>query len=196
MRWEYILAAIFAAIAVAGIGGVIGNKRAGVAGSGRRMRGGRWANLPDRNRRLIIELIDRAKRAGLNVDFFDGWRSPETQRAKLGAGKLKDLFNSYHVWGEAFDIVFINAAGGWYWPIGVLTRSDGSQYINPMWEQLGRIGESLGLKWGGRWYNLTTKSGFFDGAHFQSALSMPQMRGMWATNTAGYLRQQGVPVLV
>lgn len=143
-------------------------------------KGPKWDNLPARNKRLITTMLTRAQLAGLNVGFFDGWRSPKTQLTKMSAGKLSNPYNSYHVWGEAWDIVFLDRNGNWTWP----PKSD------PRWESLGRIGEALGLKWGGRW------TSFFDGAHFQTNISMSAIRSAWNQNTIAYLRRAGVNVIV
>lgn len=165
--------------------------------SGDRKNGARWNALPLRNKRLALEIEKRAAAQGLQVGFFDGWRHPndQLQKMKAGTSKVVDPFSSYHVWGEAIDMVPLNSAGQFYWPDGILVAADGSHYINPIWEKLGRIGEQLGLTWGGRWYNVNTKTGFFDGAHFQSSwIDTATLKFNYGNNPAAYLRDQNIVV--
>lgn len=47
--------------------------------------------------------------------------------------------SSYHEWGLAFDVAIADAKGQPSWPNDVA-----------LWTQIGRLGEELGLTWGGR----------------------------------------------
>jgi len=176
-KWFYFLAILMA-------GGL------SMSTTSSRMHGPRWQALPLRNKKLALELIKRARAQGLEVDFFDGWRPAAEQERlmKAGASKVVDPYSSYHVWGEAFDIVF-RKNGQWTWPPSHVKRADGSQTINPEWEKLGRLGEQLGLTWGGRW-------SWFDGAHFQTNfVTTDDLKFNYGHDVAGYLRAQGLQVI-
>lgn len=74
---------------------------------------------------------------------MQGYRSPQEQQALKDSGKgvtNAGALLSYHNHGLAFDVVPEEYVGMPNWnPEG------------PLWERLGRIGEGLGLEWGGRW---------------------------------------------
>lgn len=182
------------------VAAIIGGGVAYVAVTNRK-RGPRWTRLTPTMRRKVNELEQKARSQGLNVMFWDGWRDPSVTIANIKAGtsKLKDPLSGYHTWGEGADIVFRDAMGLPNWPEGVLKRPDGSEYINPQWLKLGKVGESIGLKWGGRWRRLGTAiapgRGLFDGPHFQSARTVASIRAQWGNNYAGYLQSQGVTML-
>ena len=53
--------------------------------------------------------------------------------------KISWTLESNHMTGNAFDFVPIKDGKAWW------------NAPDPVWEQLGKIGESLGLTWGGRW---------------------------------------------
>ncbi|HST45328.1 MAG TPA: M15 family metallopeptidase, partial [Luteimonas sp.] len=65
---------------------------------------------------------------------------------------------SYHNYGLAIDVVEI--------------RADGSANWNTDWEAIGRIGEAMGMEWGGNWTSIV------DRPHFQMdfGLSTSQLR--------------------
>lgn len=163
----------------------IGALLVAVAGGGyavttQRMTGPRWTRLLPEARAKAQQLIAAARAAGLDVMFWDGWRSPEESAANAAAGtsKLADPYNSHHVWGAAVDIVFRNAAGLPVWP----TDTD------PRWRQLAEIGQRLGwlsggLAWGWDW------------GHFQlRSVSMADLRARWGTDYLAFLRSAGVAV--
>lgn len=182
------------------IAAVVGGGVAYVAVTNRK-RGKRWDLLWPETKRKVNELEAVAKVNGLDVMFWDGWRDPKTTLENIakGTSKVKDAFGSGHTWGSDFDIVFRGAGGLPSWPDGILTRPDGSEYINPQWLKLGRLGEALGLSWGGRWRTLGTVgrkgSGLFDGPHFQLPRSMTAIRGQYGTNYVAFLKTKGVVVV-
>jgi len=100
------------------------------------------------------ELVTRAYERGIPVIVASGLRSREAQRALYEQGRTTPgaiVTNirpgrSKHESGLAFDVAPLdpNAAGGMGevlvpWPTDML-----------LWTTLGLIGESLGLRWGGR----------------------------------------------
>jgi len=146
-----------------------------------RMKGPRWTGLLPQMKKDVLELLNRARAAGLDVMFYDGWRSPaqEKKYESKGTSALHDPYNNYHTWGAAADIVFKNSLGEPYWP----HESD------PRWQQLGAIGKSLGLFWGGDWPHL------HDMAHFQlRSVHVATLREQYGTDYKSWLTSQGATV--
>jgi peptidoglycan L-alanyl-D-glutamate endopeptidase CwlK len=104
----------------------------------------RLNDLSDRFRPLAIELLARCVEAGVPVLIVDTLRTPAEQAENLRRG-VSWTPNSKHLTGDAIDIA----------PYEVW-QAHGPDKLNwngndPVWEVLGRIGEALGLRWGGRW---------------------------------------------
>ena len=172
-RWQKLGLLILAigAIAAGGYYAVTGGRKVGR----------RWTWLVPEARTKIGQLEREARRQGLDVLFWDGWRDPGETLANIakGTSKVKDAYGSKHTWGVAFDIVMKNAVGLPEWP----PASD------PRWQRLGAIGERLGLKWGGRF------TGFFDGPHFEiPEFNLTTARNTYGVNYQGWLAYKGVPI--
>jgi peptidoglycan L-alanyl-D-glutamate endopeptidase CwlK len=116
---------------------------------------------------LALKLLDEAKRQGLNAKIIDTFRSPERQdhlyaQGRTRAGNIvtnatgKDM-SSYHNWRLAFDCI---------------QNVPGKEYDAAFLAKLGKIGQSIGLEWGGGW------STFKDAPHFQYTfgLSIAQLK--------------------
>jgi peptidoglycan LD-endopeptidase CwlK len=71
--------------------------------------------------------------------------------------KAKTVWDSFHAYGRAFDIAVVSPSGKIDWSEGADWNSDGISD----WIQLGKLGESIGLEWGGNF------SGMVDLPHFQ-----------------------------
>lgn len=97
--------------------------------------------------RIITDMADR----GHAVKAFETIRTPERQRYLFGFGRVWDdgrgdvtkvdnVFEGWHIYGVAADLV----------------QDDATPWIAPMafWNDLGRIAESHGCTWGGRWKQL------------------------------------------
>lgn len=104
---------------------------------------------------------------GIQLRVADGYRSFAEQDALYAQGRNGNpggvvtnarAGQSYHNYGVAFDVVEL--------------RPDGSVSWDTDWEAIGRIGESMGLEWGGRW------TGLVDRPHFQldTGLGTAQLR--------------------
>ena len=95
-------------------------------------------------RPLAVELLARFTEAGICVLIVDTLRTPaeQAQNIKRGVSWTK---NSKHLTGDAIDVCPFDE-----W---ALSGSDKLQWNteHPVWQQMGKIGESLGLTWGGRW---------------------------------------------
>lgn len=88
---------------------------------------------------LAIELIARCVERNIDIRIIDTLRTEEEHRANLAAGTSWTA-RSKHLDGLAIDIA----------PKVVLTLKNWAPG-HPHWIILGQIGESLGLRWGGRW---------------------------------------------
>lgn len=148
-----------------------------------RKTGKRWTWMVPDARAKAAQLERLANQQGLNVMFWDGWRDPaETIRnIEKGTSKVKDAYGSKHTWGVAFDMVFKNPVGLPSWPPAT----------DPRWKQLGELGKSLGLRWGGEIFGPK----FFDGPHFELPnFNMQTARNAYGINYQGWLAFKGVPI--
>ena len=97
-------------------------------------------------------LLAKAKEQGLNIRITETFRSVKKQDEYYNKGRTSSGskvtnakgLQSYHQYGLAFDVSFVG--------------SNAYPNDNAIWEKLGKIGESLGLVWGGR---------FNDKPHFE-----------------------------
>lgn len=105
---------------------------------------------------LALRLLEEAKRQGLNAKVIDTYRSVERQDYLYSQGRTrsgtivtnatgKDM-SSYHSWRLAFDCI---------------QNVPGKEYDTAFLTKLGKIGQSIGLEWGGSWIT------FKDAPHFQ-----------------------------
>lgn len=131
---------------------------------------------------LAQQLIELAKREGIQLIITSGYRSNEEQEKLYQQGRTTKgpvvthakPGSSKHNHGLAFDVAPLDKNGKPHWPED-----------EALWEKIGRIGESLGLKWGGRW------AGFKDRPHFELA-AMQSGRGL-TTKLAGKVWYHGSP---
>jgi hypothetical protein len=154
--------------------------RSTVGSIANRKNGPRWERLHPELRAKVEELERRAQVSGLDVMFWDGWRSPEASAANIAAGasKVKNPLDSLHVWGLAADIVFRNALGVAYWP----------EDTDPRWRQLAAIGEALGLKSGGLMWG-------WDWPHFQlPGYTSAALRASWGASYLDFIGSTGAIV--
>jgi len=108
-------------------------------------------NLQDPLKKIIQSLADRFHKAtGEDLYLVEGYRSQEKQKALYEQGRTASgpivtdagpLF-SFHNYGLAIDVV----------PVPLKETSNWSP-SHSYWNILGKIGESLGLEWGGKWAN-------------------------------------------
>lgn len=96
---------------------------------------------------LALRLIEGCAAIGVDVRVIDTGRTPKEQQQKLLTKVSWTLVSKHEpqppeMKSEAIDIA----------PIKILDegREDWDP-TNPLWEQIGHVGESLGLRWGGRW---------------------------------------------
>jgi peptidoglycan L-alanyl-D-glutamate endopeptidase CwlK len=104
----------------------------------------RLDDLDPRFRPLAIELVARCVEAGIPVMIIDTLRTPEEHQANLAKG-VSWTKHSKHLDGLAidicpYDVYQLHGPDKLQWNAG-----------DPVWQKVGAIGESLGLRWGGRW---------------------------------------------
>lgn len=104
----------------------------------------RLNDLSPRFRPLAVELLARLVEAQIPVLIIDTLRTPAEQAENLRKG-VSWTPHSKHLTGDAIDLC----------PYAVfdLHGPDKLQWdaSDPVWQQIGPIGEALGLRWGGRW---------------------------------------------
>lgn len=93
---------------------------------------------------VAIELLARSVEAGVCLMIVDTLRTPEEHEANLAKG-VSWTKHSKHLDGLAIDICPYDTYQ-LHGPDKLQWNAD-----DPAWEKLGVIGESLGLRWGGRW---------------------------------------------
>jgi peptidoglycan L-alanyl-D-glutamate endopeptidase CwlK len=115
------------------------------------------ATLHPQVAKLATELIEQAAAAGISVKVISGLRTYAEQDALYAQGRTKpgEIVTkakggySIHNFGCAFDV-------------GIFSK-DGKKYYGEHadYARVGKLGEMLGLEWGGRW------TSFVDEPHFQ-----------------------------
>jgi hypothetical protein len=93
---------------------------------------------------LACQLLARFVEQGIPVMIVDTLRTKEEHAANLAKG-VSWTTHSKHLDGDAIDVC----------PYSVW-NAHGPDKLNwdgtdPVWQTMGAIGESLGLRWGGRW---------------------------------------------
>jgi D-alanyl-D-alanine carboxypeptidase len=94
---------------------------------------------------LAEALLAKSKVAGIALAVIDTGRTPAQQQVKL-AQNVSWVTRSKHepqppeMLSEAIDVCPLVLLNTKLWSPG-----------SPLWQQVGQIGESLGLRWGGRW---------------------------------------------
>ena len=118
-------------------------------------------------RATAAQFINRVEQElGITLRVTQGMRTFDEQNDLYAQGRTApgDVVTnarggqSYHNYGLAIDVVEI--------------RADGSANWNTDWEAIGRIGEAMGMEWGGNWTSIV------DRPHFQMdfGLSTSQLR--------------------
>jgi peptidoglycan L-alanyl-D-glutamate endopeptidase CwlK len=119
----------------------------------------RISGLVPELRGLALELIHQAEARGMRVTICRG-RCTTEEQARIHAANPTGSAppgSSRHEKGEAFDVCFLAPNGSWSW-----------DESHP-WQQLGELGERLGLVWGGRWRKGRWAGTKGDRPHFELA---------------------------
>jgi peptidoglycan L-alanyl-D-glutamate endopeptidase CwlK len=106
------------------------------------------------------QFIKKCDAAGIDVLITSTYRDHESQSELYAQGRTKPgkivtkakAGQSWHNWRVAFDVVPLRNGK----PVWGTSGVDGE-----LWEKVGKIGESVGLEWAGRWKT------FKEYAHFQ-----------------------------
>ena len=102
---------------------------------------------------IAIEFLARCVEARICVLIVDTLRTPAEHQANLARGVSWTL-RSKHLDGLAIDVCpFLQ----WQLHGQDKLQWDGT---DPVWQRLGIIGETLGLRWGGRWTSARDYSHF------------------------------------
>lgn len=105
---------------------------------------------------LADQLVLNAKACGYSVKITDCVRDKDEQNNLSASVTNAKYPYSYHNWGLAFDICQNDAENAY----PSYTTAKGKEF----WDNVGLIGERLGLTWGGRWTSPV------DRPHFQLEL--------------------------
>lgn len=122
------------------------------------------SGLNERLQPLATRFLQLAAEQGIPLVLTQGYRSPEEQNRLYEQGRTAPGSvvthvrggQSKHNFGLAFDVAPVNDKGQPYWP------ND-----DELWQRIGSIGQSLGLRWGGNW-----PEAYRDRPHFE--LSAPK----------------------
>lgn len=116
-------------------------------------------------RPYATELLARLSEAGVCVLVVDTLRTPAEHQANLAKG-VSWTNHSKHLDGLAIDICPFSE-----WS---LHGPDKLQWntTDPIWQRIGEIGESIGLRWGGRWKQK-------DMGHFELASAPVSNTELW-----------------
>lgn len=98
----------------------------------------------------FIELVDQHFPYQVNIAQDGGFRTDELRQAALyaaGKTRAKTLKETPHGRGCAVDLI-------------VIIDGKIAPGTHRAWEELGKMGEDIGLEWGGRWKTLVDKPHF------------------------------------
>jgi hypothetical protein len=127
-------------------------------------------------RKKALELIELIYNNGYEIIITQGYRSIEEQNDLYNQGRTTPgniVTNakggqSYHNWRLAFDIAILNQDGSIDWD------------SNYKYMAIGKLGESIGLEWGGSW------DAFKDLPHFQYTYGFSWQQLMNGTSIPDY----------
>jgi D-alanyl-D-alanine carboxypeptidase-like protein len=120
---------------------------------------------------IALSFLERCESAGIPCKVVQATRTFAQQQAIYDQGRTTPGAivtkarpgDSYHQYGLAFDVV----------PVAYENLPDWNP-SGPFWKQIGEIGESLGLTWGGRWSSP-------DEPHFElNAAPLSELKAYWA----------------
>lgn len=105
-------------------------------------------------RELCVKLLQACALAGHPIIIVESYRSNEQQENLYAKGRTRPgskvtnarAGDSFHNYRLAFDVCFL--------------KTDGRLSWEGPWESVGKLGEDLGLEWGGRWHKLVDKPHF------------------------------------
>ena len=135
------------------------------------------------------QLEAQCRKAGLTIGIGECLRTVAEQDALYAKGRTKpgnkvtnckgSSYSSMHQWGVAFDFYRDDGKGAYYDGDGFFTK-------------VGKLGQSLGLEWGGSWKSITDKP------HFQLSdwgSTADKLKKIYGNPEAFFKTWAAVPVL-
>lgn len=140
-------------------------------------------SLDPRMKVKVQTLIEACKQANIPIFIFETLREQDVQNAYYAQGRMSltdindlrkkaglyelTLRESVNTITDSVNMVYMGVGHGNGTAVDIVPTKDGALWWNApaeVWESIGKIGESIGLVWGGRWKS-------WDGPHFQLARS-------------------------
>ena len=117
--------------------------------------------------KLAKKLVKECAKKGIDIKIGECLRTVAEQdklysygRIDMSRGKVTNAkgstYSSLHIWGIAFDIYLVEDVDG-----DGSTSDDAYNNKTKLFNQVGKIGQKLGLEWGGSWVSIC------DMPHFQ-----------------------------
>lgn len=113
----------------------------------------------------IKQLQDICKKSGITIGISECLRTVAEQDAFYAQGRTKPgikvtnckggTYSSMHQWGVAFDFYLIMDVDG-----DGKTNDDSYNDATGLFEKVGKLGQSIGLEWGGSWKSPVDKPHF------------------------------------
>ena len=132
----------------------------------------------------ITQLQDLCKKNGITIGISECLRTVAEQDAFYAQGRTKpgikvtnckgSTYSSMHQWGVAFDFYLIMDVDG-----DGKTNDDSFNNASGLFDKVGKLGQSIGLEWGGSWKSPVDKP------HFQ----LPD----WGSTAKKLKEQYGTP---
>ena len=132
----------------------------------------------------IIELKELCKKNGITIGISECLRTVAEQDALYAKGRTAagsvvtkckgNTYSSMHQWGIAFDLYLVMDVDG-----DGRSSDDAFNNARRLFEKVGKLGESIGLEWGGSWKSIKDKP------HFQ----LPY----WGSTTTELKKKYGTP---
>lgn len=118
---------------------------------------------------LACQFLARLTEAGVHVCIISTGRTQEEQDRAVRTGYSR-VSHSRHQDGMAIDVC--------PYQMWQLHGADKLQWdtLDPVWWTIGRIGESLGLRWGGRFTPVNSQGLGWDPGHFEIPHSLTERR--------------------
>jgi peptidoglycan L-alanyl-D-glutamate endopeptidase CwlK len=122
-------------------------------------------------RKKVVRMIKKAGEQGINLFLVSAGRKDDEQNELFSRGRTQEELDKAglsHVKARPHKKKVTNAKAGKSGH-NVMRAVDLVQikgktllWKNPNWDKIGKIGESVGLKWGGRWKSFVDRPHFYD----------------------------------
>jgi len=138
-----------------------------------------FGELHPQVRKKAEKLLALCEEKGMSVKIFETFRTVarqdelyaqgRTTKGKIVTNAQGNEYKSYHQWGLAFDIIRTDTKDAW-------------ENSDKFFDKLGVLGESVELKWGGRFKDNDGNS-MYDGPHFEDRAfgTITNLKKKWVT---------------